>query len=633
MTGREGTVVGPYRLTRLLGSGGAGEVYLADGPAYGEQPGIAAVKVLRGVATDPTAAAMLQQTQALARLHQPHVLPIYRADQQGATVYIAMTYAAGGSLGATIGGASERRVRLPLGAGVVARLVNQVARALQALHERGTVHGDIKPNNLFVRTTRQGGPMVAVADFGQSVVIRAAAQAAVTNKSWAAAALQCAAPEQLRGEDVPASDQYALATIAYLLLTGRFPFAGGAAALSEAIRSTPPMPPSRLDPALSTGAEAALLRALAKTPSARFPDVATFAQALDDGLAASRSALTGVTQEFSALGGGALGAALPDRTSAPQPTGAAQPPYAGDARARAQGQVHSTAMPQRARPTGAPHTGDVGVSAPQGRGGLSPRQRTAAVVGGVLVLALALAGGFGLTMLLKGPIAQGTLPNFSGLNYAPTTTPNAAALAKAAAIAHAAEAQLAAVTATKPVFTDSLTSNSQHWPVDNKSSFFAADGELHLYNHDVRSVLSLDQPGSVPDAFAVSVSLTFLHGSISDLAGLRVRVTPAGDGQFAHVTVLISPDGRYEIWSYSGSRWTVLDFGYTQTITRGFNQTNTLAVLAMGGAIHVFINSHYISTVADPGAATAGSNAMGPTVVYAGTEVAYAHYAVYAAGS
>jgi hypothetical protein len=77
----------------------------------------------------------------------------------------------------------------------------------------------------------------------------------------------------------------------------------------------------------------------------------------------------------------------------------------------------------------------------------------------------------------------------------------------------------------------------------------------------------------------------------------------------------------------------VLDFGYTQAIQRGLGQSNTLTVLAERGALWIFVNQRFISTVADAGGSAQSATTMGPTVAYAGTEVGFSHYAVYPDGA
>lgn len=621
MARREGTMLGPYRLIHLLGSGGAGEVYVAEGPTHSGASEKAAVKVLRGGPGDPTTIDVLRQARIAANPPQAHVLPVYHIGDSGDTVYIAMAYGSGGSLGAAVQAERGGKVQLPLGPGVVARFVGQVARALQAMHQRGLVHGDLKPNNLFVRTAPHGGPMVAISDFGQAVVVRAAAAALATGEqTWAPSALLCAAPEQLSGAAVPSSDQYALAVIAYFLLTGRYPFSGNGPALAAALLHEPPPSPARFDPALSSAAEGALMRALAKTPAARFPDIITFAQALDDGLAASAVARAGVTQEFAALAGSS-------RLTAPPAGGPRRPtrgpltgPDAADAASHAP--ISGGGMPAGRAPHEQPRA--------RGLAALSPRQRLLASIAGVLLLALVVAGGFGLRALFAGSANRPPLPNFGGLNYAPTVTPNATQVARFQALAQAAEQRLAAATAGQPVFSDDLASNANHWAVDGKESFFGTDKRLHLFSHSIQSVYSLNQPGAAPGDCAVRVDMTFVQGSLSDLAGLRLRVAADGDGHASFATVLFAPDGRYEVWRYDGSHWQVLDFGYAAAMHRGLGQTNTLAVLARGASLDVFINGHFVTSVQDSSLTPTPGMTMGPTVIYSGTEVAYAHYAVYA---
>jgi hypothetical protein len=631
VAGREGATLGPYRLTRLLGAGGAGEVYLAEGPVQGGTPGVAAVKVLRGGAGDATTREVARQAHAVAGLHQSHVLPIYRVGEDRDAVYVAMAYAPGGSLSTSVRPDGAGQLQLPLAPGVVARLITQTARALQAVHARGQVHGDLKLSNVFVRTAPQGGPMVAVGDFGQSVVVEAAAAGASTagaENGWPASALLCAAPEQLAGRHLPASDQYALATIAYLLLTGHYPFSGDARSLRMRLLREPPRPPSQLDPTLSPQTDAVLLRGLAKAPEARFPDVTVFAQALSDSLTAGVAA-TDVTQQFAYLAAGekASGGTL-GRASAIRPPASAGASATGVRRPQGQASGASSGPGASSSRIGAPPAG-----APLGPGAgarrpLTQQQRIVAAVAAVVVLGLLLAGGLGLHALATASGVRPPLPNFGGLDYAPTATPDAAQAAQQRKAAQAAEQQLTAATSASPVFSDALANNSHGWPVDGKQSFFGTDGRLHVYNQKPQEVISIDQPGSVPLNFAVTADLTFLRGSISDMAGLRVRVTPTGGGSVAHFTVLISPEGRYEVWRFDGSRWISLDNGYTQAIKRGLDQANQLAVLMRGASMWVFVDGHFVTAVRY-GSAPSDAGAVGPTVIYSGTEVAFAHYAVY----
>jgi hypothetical protein len=640
VAGREGTTLGPYRLTRHLGGGGAGDVYLAEGPAHGGAAGTVAVKVLRGSSTDAAARAIAGQAQAVSDLHLTHILPIYAVGEADGALYIAMAYAPAGSLGVAVGPHGVGPLQLPLGAGVVARLVIQTARALQAVHERGLVHGDLKPDNLFVRTAPHGGPMAAVADFGQSVVVSAAAAAAASatgENAWAASALLCAAPEQLNGQVTPASDQYALATIAYLLLTGRYPFSGDARGLGMALLHEAPTPPSRIDPALSPAADAVLLRALAKHPDARYPNVGAFAQALDEALAASKG--TGVSQAFSLLAGMTPAASASGTAAGPAGSGVrrrpAADPYAGPIGASASGIRRAEALVGAgSRPTGVQPPARDSVAALWRH--MTPRQRTLALAACALAVVMVAVGGLGLRALTAplGTIAP--IRGLGGLNYAPTLTPDTTQIARQLAISRAAQALLTTATSASPVFSDSLKTNSQRWPVDGRSTFFGADGRLHLANQSARNVLTVDQPVSAPARFAVTVDLAFVSGGFADPAGLRFRVGSGSGSAAAFYAAMISPEGRYEFWRYDQAHWAILANGYTDTVKRGLGQTNTLAVLVDptdpdGSTFLMFVNGQYVVTVTDNLLPADPALGMGLIVMYSGTEVAYSNYALYQA--
>ncbi|HEX6800107.1 MAG TPA: serine/threonine-protein kinase [Ktedonobacterales bacterium] len=623
MTRSEGAAIGPYHLVRSLGQGGAGEVWLAAGPPGPTAPGgDIAVKILTGPASDPTARGIAQQAQAAGSLQQPHILPFYGVVEQENTLAVAMAYARGGSLGDMLrpapGGGSPR-LALPLPPGVVARLVTQLARTLADAHAAGLVHGDVKPSNIFVRTSPSGQPLAALGDFGQSLLAPAAAALAARGPnvgapggrpqganrplgpdSWAAQQLRFAAPEQLAGRSLPTSDQYALAALTYLLLTGVPPFTGDAPTLAAAVTGQRPAPPSAHNPAISPDADSAILRALEKDPAARYSTIVSFASALDDALGAASA--SGVTRQLARMAGnpgpGASGSVRLTLRSAGGGMGAS------DSR-RGPAAAHAPASLAAAQ-----------------RSLRRPLAIIAIVALCVAVLATVLAfravdNAAGLPNIVhhgKPTLVTGTTPQTN-----PTVT----------ASARDAERQLAAVTGRQPLFSDPLSSNANHWPTSGKIAFFGTGG-YHIHVTDAKSVVALPAPYGGADGtqdVVVQTGMRFAQSTAGNFAGLLFYAS--GDTS-TYYSFAISEDGRFSVWLHDASGWNFVNGGYTTAITTGLNVPNTLAVLARGstGVAYFFVNGHYVTGVQ--------LSASGPTSGRAGmivldnpTEVIYANFAIY----
>jgi serine/threonine protein kinase len=618
VAGREGTTLGQYRLIRSLGAGAIGEVYLAEGPAPAGAPSQVAVKVLTGGASDATAREIVRQAEAAGALQQSHILPVYGVLQQAGTLAVVMAFAPGGSLGDTLQArtpAGERKLALPLPNGVVARLVNQLARALAAAHGAGLAHGDLKPSNIFVRTAPNGQPLAAVADFGQSTLTSAAAALAARSATaglpaWIAGQLLFAAPEQLRGECSPASDQYGLASIAYLLVTGELPFTGDAPALLAAISSASPSPPSQLNATLAPAAESVLLRALAKAPERRYPSVTDFALALDDALAVSVSAgASGVTQQFAQLEGSHPGMRRP-------PTGAN--PGASHSGLRIYDRTESSRGRHRAPPAEA-----LEASAP------AVNRRLGIVTAAAVLLAmLACVLGF---RAFEGSSVLPRIQLGGGFISVPTPTVDAAAVAKA----RTAEAKLHAATSGTPAFSDPLTSDTHHWSADGKTVFFARDG-LHLHNQSTANIAAVDAPGSQSALSGVvtQVDVTVVTGNVSDEAGLRLFVQPGNDGSQDYYGYLVSPEGRYEVVLHQNGSWLYLHSGYASALKPGLDQTNRLAVLVdgAGGTMYFYANGQFVTQIHLYHTGPV-QGPIGLMVLNDGAEASFSHYALYSLGT
>ncbi len=279
----EGLQIGRYRFIRRLGSGGMGEVYLAEDARIGQQ---VAIKVIQSAASPyPDADASTRVTRlfqreatAIARLDHPHILPLFdygEASLADTTLnYLVMPFRREGSLLDWLG---RRKSSALLSPQNVAQIVSQTADALQHSHDQQIIHQDVKPSNLLIRELKEtpDRPDVQLADFG----IAKFTTAATATSQVIRGTPTYMAPEQWAGHPVPASDQYSLAIMAYELLTGRPPFQGSSMQLMYQHLSVQPQAPSTFNAALSAEVDTVLLQALAKEPAQRFASMAAFAQA------------------------------------------------------------------------------------------------------------------------------------------------------------------------------------------------------------------------------------------------------------------------------------------------------------------------------------------------------------------
>ncbi len=223
----EGKQIGRYRFEQLIGRGGMGEVYLAIDPRIQQQ---VAVKVLQAEPSAyPTtnvareAERFRREASAIANLRHPHIVPLYDYNEtsidEAAITYLVIPYYKEGSFASWL----RRRGSDLLPMEDVAYFVQQAADALQYAHNQQVIHRDVKPSNFLIDTGENPNrPNLLLADFGISKF----AIAATTSGTQSLGTLTYMPPEQLNGRPTYASDQYALAIMAYELLVGHPPFEG-----------------------------------------------------------------------------------------------------------------------------------------------------------------------------------------------------------------------------------------------------------------------------------------------------------------------------------------------------------------------------------------------------------------------
>lgn len=317
MAGLEGKIIGGCRILRQLGGGGMGEVYLAEQVSLKRQ---VAIKLVRPEveATVAGGASLMErfarEAQAIAAMEHPHILPVYDFGEQDGLAYLVMAYAPNGSLQqALTPGHPLFRFGLPLSLDLAGVMLDQAAQALQHAHDRGVLHRDVKPANFLMGAGPPGSVHLLLADFGLAKFTSGAANSAVYSGTAA-----YSAPEQIQRQATAASDQYSLAAMMYLLLTGRLPFHGGLLEIVSQQLAAPPPSLRSVNPAIPAEVDEAILRALAKRPEDRWPSVIVFAAAYREACARTRGATA------------ALPVPMPPGQPAPGPSGAAQvigPPF------------------------------------------------------------------------------------------------------------------------------------------------------------------------------------------------------------------------------------------------------------------------------------------------------------------
>jgi serine/threonine-protein kinase len=275
----EARQLGQYRLRRLIGAGGMGEVYLAE-HQFLKRP--CALKLIRpDSVADPRALQRFErEVQLTARLSHPNTVEIfdYGRTEDGAYYYV-MEYLPGLSLAELVEGYG------PLPPARAVYLLRQTCQALGEAHATGLIHRDIKPSNIFA--ARRGGmdDVAKLLDFG---LVRPSSTAFAPQLSEEGQILGTPlfmSPEQATGarELDGRSDIYSLGAVAYYLLTGRPPFdEGSGIGVMIAHARDPVVPPSQVRPGIPQDLERVVLRCLAKDAAGRFPDAASLERALGE---------------------------------------------------------------------------------------------------------------------------------------------------------------------------------------------------------------------------------------------------------------------------------------------------------------------------------------------------------------
>ena len=267
-----GSRVAGYLLEKLVGVGGMAAVYRARDERLGRA---VALKLLAG--DEVVRKRFVREARAVAAVDHPHIIPVYEAGEAEGVLFIAMRFVAGDDLRVVVGREGALRPRR------AAAFISPVASALDAAHAAGLVHRDVKPANMLVDVGPGRPEHVYLSDFG---VARGMLSSGLTGAGQFLGTPDYAAPEQISGRDVDGrADQYALACVAYTLLSGSVPFRREVPmAVLYAHLSVPPPRLTAVRPELPGAVNQVLARALSKEPENRYDSCGDFADALREAL-------------------------------------------------------------------------------------------------------------------------------------------------------------------------------------------------------------------------------------------------------------------------------------------------------------------------------------------------------------
>lgn len=270
-----GVRVAGYVLQEQIGAGGMAVVFKAVDARLDRT---VALKILApALASDHEfRQRFVRESRAATAVDDPHIVPVYEADEADGVLFIAMRYVPGGSVSDLL----HRQGPLPPGR--VAAIISPIASALDAAHQIGLVHRDVKPANMLIDVRPDRPDHVYLSDFG--LTKGGQTSVGLTGTNQVLGTPDYMAPEQIEGRAVTGrTDQYALACAAFEMLTGRSPFhreQGMAVLWAHLNQPVPPLGSVR--PGLRPAADSVFARALAKVPAHRYGSCRDFADALRD---------------------------------------------------------------------------------------------------------------------------------------------------------------------------------------------------------------------------------------------------------------------------------------------------------------------------------------------------------------
>jgi serine/threonine protein kinase len=274
---RPGSELSGYTLEALVAEGGMAWVFRAR---HLRLDRLVALKVLKPLLASDLAyqRRFVAEARAASAVDDPHIIPVYEADESDGVLFIAMRFIPGGDLSRLV----QREGPMP--AARAADFISPVASALDAAHGAGLVHRDVKPANILVDTRRGRPDHVYLSDFGVSKAAMSTLN--LTGIGDFIGTASYSAPEQFQGQPVDGrTDQYALACVTYQLLTGAVPFKRDnfmSVMMAHVNAPRPSLTEQRPD--LPSAADQVLAKAMATTSAQRYESCGDFAESLREAL-------------------------------------------------------------------------------------------------------------------------------------------------------------------------------------------------------------------------------------------------------------------------------------------------------------------------------------------------------------
>ncbi len=288
-----GTILAGHRIEAELGHGGMGVVYRARHIAL-DQP--RALKLIdpRLAGDEEAGGRFRREAQLAAAIEHPAVVLVHDAGEEGGRLYISMQLIDGVDLAALLESGSISPARS-------ITILGQVAGALDAAHAAGLVHRDVKPENVLIADDG-GAERAYLTDFGIGLLLAGGRDTRLTAESQVIGTSDYMAPEQIEAEAVDGrADVYALACLAFRMLTGSVPFPASSGVATLVAHRTAPRPSAcALAPRLPAGVDAALARGMAVDPAERFATAGELVAELRSALGAASAEAAAPTRRMSA---------------------------------------------------------------------------------------------------------------------------------------------------------------------------------------------------------------------------------------------------------------------------------------------------------------------------------------------